>query len=105
MELNEYQRQAMRTKGDEKEPLFIAALGLSGETGEVNDHIKKYLGHGHKLDKEYITKELGDILWYIAYMADTLDISLEDIAKANIEKLAKRYPDGFSKERSLNRKD
>ncbi len=104
MELNEYQKKAMRTKGDEKEPLVIAALGLSGETGEVNDHIKKYLGHGHELDKGYITKELGDILWYIAYMAYTLDITLEDIANANITKLAERYPDGFSHERSLNRK-
>lgn len=107
MELNEYQTKALKTALDTKtqKKLVIAALGLGGESGEVLDHIKKYYGHDHPLDMAYLKKELGDILWYIAYMADALGIKLEDVAFTNIEKLKKRYPNGFNSEDSLTRKD
>lgn len=107
---NEYVSLAMRT-GQMNELsygqlLTNAALGLAGESGEFVDHIKKYLFHGHKLDEDYIAKELGDIMWYIALAASTLDLSLESIMEGNIEKLKKRYPgEGFDPERSINRKE
>jgi len=78
-------------------------MGLAGETGEVVDYLKKCVFHGHDLDKEKLTKELGDVLWYLARIADDCSISLEQIMIENIEKLKRRYPEGFSVERSVNR--
>ena len=106
MELNEYQRLALCTAGHRENVqhvLTYTALGLAGESGEVADIIKKAFYHAHPLDKATVSKELGDVLWYLAVMADGLGISLEQIAAENIEKLRKRYPDGFSEDRSLNR--
>jgi NTP pyrophosphatase (non-canonical NTP hydrolase) len=105
---NEYQRLSTRTANKDlsyKEKLSNYALGLAGESGEVCDYIKKALYHGHPLDVEFIKKELGDNLWYISQMAETVGLTLEEIAIANIEKLKKRYPDGFSAKNSLNRKE
>lgn len=53
------------------------------------------MAQGHELDKEHLAKELGDVAWYLAEAATALDISLEDILQANIDKLKMRYPDGF----------
>ncbi len=106
MTVNEYQKLAMRTLGDgrnERDMLTLAALGLCGESGEVSDIIKKYLYHGHELKKDELIKELGDVAWYLAEAATALDVSLEDIFTANIEKLKRRYPEGFSCEASINR--
>ena len=108
MTVNEYQKLAMRTLGDERnerDMLTLAALGLCGESGEVSDLIKKYLYHGHELKKDELIKELGDVAWYLAEAATALNVPLEDIFIANIEKLKNRYPDGFSHERSINRED
>ncbi len=81
------------------------ALGVAGEAGEVADIIKKHVGHGHPLDREKLVKELGDVLWYVARMAATIGYSLEEVANINIDKLNARYPNGFSTEASLNRKE
>ena len=81
------------------------AMGLSGESGEVTDLIKKELFHGHSEDYDGIEKELGDVLHYLSGLATMYGLSLEEIAIANIEKLKKRYPDGFSQEASINRED
>jgi hypothetical protein len=83
--------------------LAIASMGLSGETGELVDMLKKWIGHGHELNLDAVEKELGDVLWYVAEIATTLELSLSDIAKKNEEKLKARYPEGFSVERSRNR--
>ena len=61
------------------------------------------MAHGHDLDKDHLAKELGDIAWYLAEAATALDMDLEDILQANIEKLKKRYPEGFSSSASVNR--
>ena len=60
---------------------------------------------GHDLDKNHLIKELGDIAWYLAEAATALDLNLEDILEANIEKLKKRYPEGFDIHRSLERNE
>ena len=83
-----------------------AALGLAGESGEIADHVKKVMFHGHPLDdptRDKIAKEIGDILWYCAMGAQGIGLGLGDIARMNVEKLKKRYPEGFSTDNSLNR--
>ena len=106
MNLNDYQAQAASFANhdmDVEKAISVWALGLCGESGETADHIKKWIGHGHDLDLEKIKKELGDVLWYLAKLADSLDIPLEDIAAGNIAKLTARYGDGFTVEKSRNR--
>ena len=107
MTLDEYQALARRTLGDRphEQQLSNAALGLSGEAGEVADMLKKHLFHSHPLDRDALVKELGDCLWYVAAMATALDVDLGEVGARNIEKLRRRYPDGFSAERSMNRVD
>ena len=70
---------------------------------EVNDLIKKHMVHGHPLDKEDLINELGDIAWYLAEAATALNVDLEEILIKNIEKLKKRFPDGFSTDKSIHR--
>jgi len=105
MEINEYQKAALRTANSEMSDDLIlnGILGLCGETGEVSDHIKKYMFQGHELDQDKLVNELGDVCWYIAILASGLNVDLETVMKKNIEKLQRRYPDGFDTERSLHR--
>ena len=106
MEANDYQEKAMYFRSPElskEEGLINSTMGLCGEAGEAIDHVKKVRFHGHKLDKEYLCKELGDIAWYLAEAAWALDLSLEEIFQKNIEKLSARYPEGFSKQRYIHR--
>lgn len=106
MEINEYQRLAMRTvnqKLDKNSVLINGVMGLCGESGEAIDIVKKWFAQGHDLDREHLIKELGDIAWYLAETATALDVSLEEVLWGNIEKLQKRYPEGFDAEKSINR--
>ena len=106
MTINEYQKLAMTTLNpelDKKDVLINGVMGLCGESGEVIDIVKKHLAQGHELDREKIIKELGDVAWYMAEIATVLDVELEDVLVQNIEKLKKRYPEGFSTEKSVNR--
>lgn len=106
MEANEYQRLAMTTLNPElskRDVLINSVMGLCGEAGEAIDIVKKWMAHGHELDREHLAKELGDIAWYLAEAATALDLSLNDILEANIEKLKKWYPQGFDTVRSQNR--
>ena len=103
---NDYQRQAMTTLNpvlSRKDMLINGVMGLCGEAGEAIDLVKKHLHQGHALDRQALAKELGDIAWYLAETAYALEIPLEDILKANLEKLKERYPDGFSRDASVNR--
>ncbi|QSQ14068.1 nucleoside triphosphate pyrophosphohydrolase family protein [Myxococcus landrumensis] len=109
--LNEYQLAALRTASiDNERPLDALglardALGLTGEAGECADLVKKHVGHGHALDKEKAAKELGDTLWYVAVIAARLGYTLETVAQMNVDKLRKRYPEGFSSAASIARVD
>jgi NTP pyrophosphatase (non-canonical NTP hydrolase) len=106
MDLDTYQQLAARTLNPEQtaeQRLANAALGLTGEAGEVAEHVKKHLFHATPLERDAVVKELGDCLWYLAALATSLDVSLAEIGERNIEKLRRRYPDGFSTERSRNR--
>lgn len=106
MDFATYQELAARTLGRDRtheQQLANAALGLTGEAGETAELIKKHLFHATPLDRDAMVKELGDCLWYIAAFATVLDIPMTEIADKNIEKLRKRYPEGFDPERSRNR--
>lgn len=106
MNVNEYQKLAMVTLNPElnkKDVLINSVMGLCGEAGEAIDIVKKWMAQGHELDKAHLAKELGDIAWYLAEAATAIDMSLEDIFQANLDKLKKRYPDGFEIQKSLVR--
>ena len=106
VEANQYQAQAMRTANavlTDHDLLVNASLGLAGEVGEVCDLIKKHLMQGHALDHAKLTQELGDVLWYVALACDTLGLQMGEVMTANLAKLSRRYPEGFSVERSLQR--
>ena len=103
---NDYQKQAMaflNPRLSRKDVLINGVMGLCGESGEAIDIVKKHLHQGHPLDKEKLSGELGDIAWYLAETAFALDIPLERILRANLEKLQSRYPEGFSPEKSIHR--
>lgn len=101
MNLDEYQKQALTTDlfGGKMQPLTSMAfidkvLGLVGESGEVADKIKKIIRdqNGKMTDdqKQDISKELGDVLWYVAVMGEYLGVSMDEIAAKNLAKLADR---------------
>lgn len=106
MTINEYQKEALRTaSGMSKEyPLILnGVLGLGGESGECLDIVKKHLFQGHELDTEHLAEELGDVAWYLAVSAHAIGMDLESILQGNVDKLRRRYPDGFDAERSVHR--
>ena len=108
MNLATYQQLARRTAasgGEIEKQRLIAALGLVGEAGELAEMVKKEIGHGHPQDRAALAKELGDILWYVAHNASLLGLDLDEIAEQNIAKLRARYPDGFSDQDSMARRD
>lgn len=110
MDANTYQREAMRTAGDLaaisfKDALIVSALGLTGESGEVADMVKKHVAQGHPLDRERLILEAGDVAWYLARLCTALDVSLNDVLQRNVDKLRARYPNGFTPQASIERKE
>lgn len=124
MQGNEYQTLVMRTNdGRASERLecimdtlnrfdfpdmgavLNACLGLSGEVGEFNDMIKKWIFHEKELDIEHLKKELGDILWYAAMMCHAFNWNMNEIMQINIDKLEARFPKGFDVDKANNRKN
>lgn len=100
MNLNEYQALALRTARpkDANNELFHLLLGLVGEAGEIAEKAKKIVrdfdSDFSHFDKEDFTKELGDVLWHVAVLADHFDIELETVGVTNIKKLASRQKRG-----------
>ena len=97
MTFDEYQKQALTTAHNNQDPLMaktIWAMGVAGEAGEVVETWKKIVAYkdGHISDEDHaeLAKELGDVVWYIAVMADSLGLSLEDVMQRNVKKLQDR---------------
>ena len=96
MNLDDYQKAALRTAAprDKKNEFFHLVLGLVGESGEIAEKVKKVIrDHDSDLsrvDVEDLKKELGDVMWYVAVLADYFDIRLSEVGEQNIEKLASR---------------
>lgn len=101
MDTNEYQEAVKRTMGvetDRRATLCNWAMGLSGEAGEVSEHIKKHVFHGKPLDTALVLKEIGDVFWYAGALCNTLGLTFTAAMEQNIAKLKARYPDGFLKQ-------
>ena len=108
MDLDAYQGHAARTLNPALDPerrVMDAAAGLAEEAGEVLGLVRKHVYFGHALDRERLTRELGDALWCVAALATTLGVPLSDVADANLAKLRRRYPDGFTHDASVRRPD
>ena len=103
---NEYQKLAMLTCSipyeHKQEMLLHATTGLASEAGEFAGLLQKTY-QGHEYDREHAIKELGDCCWMIAEACTALDVMMEEVMLCNIDKLKKRFPDGFDSERSLHR--
>lgn len=104
MELNELQKRALKYDLVKNEGKIISAgflekaFGLAGETGEVMEKLKKIIrDNGGKMNEEMkmgVVKELGDVLWYVAVLAEYLGVDLQTVAEMNLEKLESRYNRG-----------
>ena len=106
MNLNEYQRAAGRTLNgslDSRERLADAAAGLAEEAGEVLGLVRKHLYMRHELDRDRLTRELGDVLWCLSAVAGAVGVTLDEVAESNLAKLRARYPEGYSDEASRAR--
>ena len=110
---NEYQTLAMRTASGistscPENLLLQGVMGMSGESGEALDIVKKIMFQGHELNeetKEHLIRELGDVLWYVATTAEALGVPLETVMQVNVDKLRARYPKAFDAERSQHREE
>ncbi len=104
MKMNEYQEGVKTTANPSCPELSLLnwALGL-GEVGEFQNLVKKKFFHGHDVSGEELADELGDVLWYVAMAANEIGYTLEDVAQLNLDKVAKRYPEGFSEKGSRDR--
>lgn len=111
MTFKQYQKETLRIAAgmnkaslkDVNSYILNGVLGMNEEAGEAIGIVKKHIYQDHEFDKKYLAEEIGDCLWYIAVTASGIGYTLEDIAKMNVEKLHKRYPNGFETERSINR--
>jgi len=110
MTFNEYQKKALETAIFNKDPLMdktIWAMGISGEAGEVLEKWKKIVAYKDGIitdeDIAEIKKELGDVLWYVALLAHSLELDLDDVVELNVEKLASRKARGVQKGQGDNR--
>ena len=110
MTFDEYQKQALTTAIFNPDPLMdktIWAMGIVGEAGEVIEKWKKIVAYrdGNITDEDVleIKKELGDVVWYIAMMAHSLELSLDDVVQLNLDKLASRKTRGVQKGQGDNR--
>ena len=98
--------EVVEENGVDPSRLLTASIGLSGETGEFNDIVKKCIFQGKEMDEDTVTKlksELGDVMWYVAQGCLALGTDIEDLIDINTAKLEKRYPGGFDEFRSENR--
>ena len=99
MTLDEYQKRALSTNINHGTFVFFDRMfGLVGESGEMADKVKKWIrddkADWDKLDKPAMMDELGDVLWYVATLAEVLGYGLDEVAQHNIEKLASRKKPG-----------
>lgn len=113
MDAKQYQLEAARTLIDKPDfeitsqeiMILWCTIGLSGESGEISELVKKGILHQHGLSAEKLFKEIGDCLWYIAALCNLFDFDMGKVMQSNIDKLKVRYPNGFNSQDSISRKD
>lgn len=94
-----------RTSLSREDQILNAVLGLAGEAGEVADLIKKWKFHDHEFQLDKLVNELGDVMFYTEWLCSVLGVTAEHVQEKNLDKLRKRYPEGFSSEASINREE
>ena len=107
-DLDVFQEEALRCMRSDLRYEAICSnmcMGLAGETGETVDIFKKHIYQGKDLDINDVIEEIGDILWYIANLCNVNKITMKECMESNVEKLRKRYPNGFSIKDALERAD
>lgn len=107
MTLAEYQvlaRRTQRTDITKGAKLAHAVCGITSEAGEIAGIFQKAM-QGHAVVRSELSKEIGDVLWMLSELCDVYGFDMGEVAKENIEKLKKRYPEGFDPEKSIHRKD
>lgn len=107
MTIKEYQdfcKKGILQPTKEAGEALIFGLGLAGESGEVCDIIKKVNGHGKPLDINHLKEELGDVMWYVANLCSTYNLSLQNVIESNVQKLKKRYEDMYEPKVKLEHK-
>ena len=107
-DLDVFQEEALRCMRSDLPYELICSnmcMGLAGETGETVDIFKKHIYQGKDLDINDVIEEIGDILWYIANLCNVNKITMKECMESNVEKLRKRYPNGFSIKDALERAD
>lgn len=111
----DYVKRAIRTESNDMDsiikrfsnPVVVrlvhSIMGLTTETGEFMDVLKRHLFYGDSIDFKNLKEEIGDEMWYIALAIDALETTLDEVMSGNIEKLRKRFPEKFTKHDALNR--
>lgn len=97
-----YDKIVNRFRSQKLIKMLHSAMGITTEAGELMDQLKRHTIYGSELDEINLMEELGDILWYIALMANTLNVSIEDLQQMNIAKLKVRYGGEFSEDKAKN---
>jgi NTP pyrophosphatase (non-canonical NTP hydrolase) len=105
MTYREFVKSTSRPHDNTLEQLLHGVMGLTGESGEVSEIVKKVKFHGKELNREALLKELSDVRWYFELLCEALDTDIQTIEAINMEKLSKRYPNGYSDASSASRKD
>lgn len=102
-DLQTYEPVLERLQSKQTARLIHGMVGISTESGELLDALKKHLMYGKSLDLVNIKEEVGDVLWYCALILDEVGASFEDVMKTNIDKLRARFPEKFTEEKAVNR--
>jgi NTP pyrophosphatase (non-canonical NTP hydrolase) len=105
MTKEQYDILGSRLKSHELLQLTHSALGIAGESGELVGAIKKTILYDQPLDRENVKEEIGDILWYVALLLETIGSNFDEVATMNFNKLEKRYPSGYTNELAKLRLD
>lgn len=113
MKANEYIKNAIRTECGDYDfsatngvspRVEHAVMGVVTEAGEMMSALKKTKIYAKELDKINLIEEVGDVMWYLALLADELGVSFEEIWDKNIRKLKVRFPEKYHEDLALNRK-
>jgi NTP pyrophosphatase (non-canonical NTP hydrolase) len=108
MNFEQYQAAAQRTADATRatpERLHVAVMGLCSEAGEIASETKKAVEQGREINVAKVAEEISDTLWYAAEVCSALGLWLDECASANIAKLWRRYPGGFTPADSVARRD
>jgi NTP pyrophosphatase (non-canonical NTP hydrolase) len=104
-EYREFVDYLFQSKNTGPDAFLHAAVGLTGESAEILDHMKKLWVYDRDMDREKVLEEMGDAFHYFTMLCICMDVHLSDVMLNNMRKLRKRYPNGFTKADAIARAD